>query len=72
MYDPIIKKRDPITLAEHLEWAIPRWKDDNSQPRDLDQLMLESAATLKQMVPRFWMYIATIEALVLISVPFWR
>jgi hypothetical protein len=72
MYDPIIKKRDPITLAEHLTWAAAHWKEDNHQPRDLDELMIESAAALRQMVPRFWTYIAAIQGLVLISVPYWR
>ena len=72
MYDPIIKKRDPITLAEHLEWAVPRWKEDNRQPRDLDELMIESAYVLKQSVHRWWMYVAVIEAAALISMSFWR
>jgi hypothetical protein len=72
MYDPIIKLRDPLTLAEHLAWAATHWKEDNRQPRDLDELLRESSITLRALVHPLWRILAVIEAIALISMLFWR
>lgn len=57
---------DPITVADRLRWAREHWKADNSQPRDLDGLLLRAAETLERTVPCRWRTIAAFEALLLL------
>lgn len=59
-------RHDPINVAERLRWARAHWREDNSQPRDLDGLLERAAETLDKTVPSFWRIIAAIEAVALI------
>lgn len=63
---------DPITVADRLRWARAHWQQDNRQPRDLDDLMLRAAETLERTVPKHWRTVATIQAVLMIVIGFWR
>lgn len=59
-------RHDPITVAEHLRWSREHWKRDNTQPRDLDKLLLRAAETLDLTVPSYWRLFAVVEAFALL------
>lgn len=51
-----MKIYDRKNIARLLRWSRERWLHDNTQPRDLDQLMLEASDALDKSVSRWWMY----------------
>lgn len=55
-------EHDPITVAERLRWAREWWREDHSQPADLDALLLRAAQTLERTVPSHWRMFAVLEA----------
>lgn len=59
-------RHDPLTVADRLRWAREWWKTDNSQPRDLGDLLLRAAETLERTVPSHWRVLAVIEAVALL------
>lgn len=68
-YDPL--RHDPVQVAHTMRWARMHYRDDPTQPRDLGDFMLRAAETLEHCVPKHWRVIAVIEAIVLVSLPFW-
>ena len=64
-------QNEPIMLADRLRWAREHWKEDPTQPRDLDALLLRAAETLEASVPNFWRAFAVIEAFAVLALCLW-
>jgi hypothetical protein len=62
---------DPGHVAYLLRWARVRWQVDNSQPRDLDNLLERAAHTLDLTVSAHWRIAAVVEAVALVAILMW-
>lgn len=51
-----MKTYDRRNIARLLRWSRERWLYDNTQPRDLDELMLEASDALDKSVSQWWLY----------------
>jgi hypothetical protein len=59
-----IRNRD--RLAYLLRWSAAHWRENHAQPRDLDALLIDAAASLDWACSRWWALAACAEAMVLI------
>lgn len=60
-------RSDPAHVAYLLRWSRHHWQVDNTQPRDLDDLLERAAETLDRTVPSYWRVFAVAQSLALIG-----